>query len=267
MPGGLARLTIVRRARLLATVAAIAAGTACSNPFSTHYEYEEQLYLSVDGRATVVIDSSLAALVRLRALPIDPSPDAANDRDSIRKIFEAARCRVDRVSRLWTRSGRPFVQVSVSADDLRQLSSCGPLAWSTYSLGPFEENGLRYLQTVGPPPAVESPRPLPVAWDGSELVAFKLHAPSRIRWQNVKNLLDGSNGTTGRGNILTWEQKLSDRLAGQLLAMEVRMDSTSILHTTLWLFAGAFGAAILLLILIIWLVIRKGRRTKLIEQN
>src|SRR5436190_10798542 len=90
MLGRLARRMIVRLVGLLATVTAIAASAACSNPFTTHYEYEEQVYLSVDGHATVVIDASLAAFVRLRALPIDPSPQAVNDRDSIRQVFEAA---------------------------------------------------------------------------------------------------------------------------------------------------------------------------------
>jgi hypothetical protein len=38
------------------------------------------------------------------------------------------------------------------------------------------------------------------------------------------------------------------------------MDRQSILYTTLWLFAGAFAAAVLLLCGIIWLTIRKGAR-------
>ena len=52
---------------------AIAAMSACStwNPFAAHYEYEEQVYLTVDGRATVVVDASLPALVALRGVAID----------------------------------------------------------------------------------------------------------------------------------------------------------------------------------------------------
>jgi hypothetical protein len=42
--------------------------------------------------------------------------------------------------------------------------------------------------------------------------------------------------------------------------MDVRMDATSILHTTLWLFAGAFAAAVLLLVVVIWMVVRRGRK-------
>ena len=89
-----------------------------------------------------------------------------------------------------------------------------------------------------------------------------MHLPSRIRFQNVKRL-DGSNGTTERGNILTWEQRLSDRRAGVPVAIVVKMDGTSILNTTLLIFAGAFVAAVLVLVSIIWWVVRKGRARKL----
>jgi len=41
------------------------------------------------------------------------------------------------------------------------------------------------------------------------------------------------------------------------------MEATSILYTTVWLFVGAFTAAVLVLVLLIWITIRKGRRTKL----
>jgi hypothetical protein len=52
----------------------------------------------------------------------------------------------------------------------------------------------------------------------------------------------------------------TDRLDGRPISIEVRMDRQSILYTTLWLFAGAFAAAVLLLCGIIWLTIRKGAR-------
>src|SRR4029079_14203570 len=101
-----------------------------------------------------------------------------------------------------------------------------------------------------------------VNWDGSELVAFKLHAPSRIRFQNVQ-LLDGTNGPTERGNILTWEQHLAARRAGKPVDMVVAMDETSILYTTVWLFLGAFAAAVVVLVGLIWLTIRRGRKVKI----
>jgi hypothetical protein len=172
-------------------------------------------------------------------------------------VFEAAQCRVDSVSRPWTRSGRRFVQVQIAIDDVRRPQPCALTAWSSYSLTALDPDGIEYQQTVGAP-ATTAPAPA-ATWDGRELVAFKLHAPSRIRYQNVKRL-DGTNGTPERGNILTWEQRLSDRLAGKPVAMDVRMDATSILNTTLWLFAGAFTAAVLSLVFVIWLIVRRGRK-------
>jgi hypothetical protein len=239
-------------------VIALAAISACAGwwPFGAHYEYEEQVYLSVDGRASVVVDASLPALVALRGLPIDPALSSSIDRDGIRRVLESSGCTVDSVSRPWTRLGRRFVQMQIAIADVRQPQPCGLLAWSSYSLTSIDPDGLEYQQTVGP--SAKTTAPSAAAWDGTELVAFKLHAPSRIRYQNVKRL-DGTNGTYERGNILTWEQRLSDRLAGTPVAMDVKMDATSILHTTLWLFAGAFAAAVLLLVIVIWLVFRRGR--------
>ena len=249
------------RLRLAACVLAAATVAACSNPLGRQYEYDEQTYLAVDGSATVVVNSSLPALVALRGASLAPKPDGSADRDAIRQMYQSAGCTVDKVGRFWYRRGRRFVQVQVSTNDVRTLSKCALLSWSAYSLGPDDEapGGLRFQQTVSPPAGKD---PGTVNWDGSELMAFKLHAPSKIRFQNVKKL-DGTNGSTERGNILTWEQTLADRRAGKPIDMVVRMEATSILYTTVWLFVGAFAAAVLVLVGLIWLTIRKGRRAKL----
>ena len=248
-----------------ARVARLAAGllaaclAACSNPFAPEYEYDEQLYLSVDGQATVVVNSSLAALVALRGAAIDASYDTKEDRASIRRLYENGGCSVDSVSRFWARHGRRFVQVQVSTADVRALAKCALTSWSAYELAPKQGAGnlLTFRQVAGP--AAGKP-PAAANWNGSELVAFKLHAPSRIQFQNVRSLEDGKPGSTERGNILTWEQRLADRLAGTPVDMQVEMDSTSILYTTIWLFVGAFAAAVLVLVLIIWWTMRRGRR-------
>jgi hypothetical protein len=98
-------------------------------------------------------------------------------------------------------------------------------------------------------------------WDGSELVAFRLHLPSKILFHNARDVETNEPTTYARGNILAWEQRLTDRLEGRPLEARVEMESESILHRTLWLFAGAFGAAVLLLVLAIAWTIRKGRDT------
>ena len=109
-----------------------------------------------------------------------------------------------------------------------------------------------------------------VGWQGNELVAFRLHLPSRIRFHNSRDLHTNQPRSPSRGNILTWEQLLTDRLDNGPIGyagdhtpgvIEVRMDRESILYRTLWLFASAFVAAVIVLALMIWLAVRKGRST------
>lgn len=246
------------RASLVALMTSALFIASCTNPLARQYEYEEQLYLKVDGSATVVVDASLPALVLLRGASFDPSLSGSTDRAGVRRLYESAGCPIDSVSRLWERRGRRFAQIQISVKDLKTLPACPLLSWSTYSLTPHpaQPQQLKYLQTLGPPAGRD---PGAVNWDGSELVAFKVHAPSRVHFHSVKKL-DGSDGDPERGNILTWEQTLADRRAGRPLTMEVHMETTSILYTTLWLFGGAFVAAVILLVTLIWLTIRRGRK-------
>jgi len=242
------------RGALLAIVLSVGV-SGCSNPLARQYEYDEQTYLEVDGSATVVLAASVPALVALRGMPLDPAPNARIETDGVRQAFIDAGCDVQRVSRPWRRSGRRFVQVRIAVEDVRKAAACGPLAWSTYA---FEAgNGrITYAQTVGAPAAAS---PGNVNWNGQELVGFKLHLPSRVLAHNVRRLEDNAPGALERGNILTWEQRLTDRRAGTPIVMEVVTDEESILYQTMYLFAGAFVAAVLLLLTIIWFVIRRGR--------
>lgn len=233
---------------------------ACANPLVRQYEYDEQTYLDVDGSAEVVIAASVPALVALRGVALDVSPAAGIDADEVRRVFEAAGCDVQRVSRPWRRDGRRFVQVSLTLPDVRKAASCGVLAWSTYSFERMRDEAgqdrLEYRQTVG---AAAGASPGEVKWTGTELVGFKLHLPSKVLHHNVRRLVDNQPGSIERGNILTWEQRLTDRRAGAPVAIEVFTDPESILYQTLYLFAGAFAAAVALLVTIIWIVIRRGR--------
>jgi hypothetical protein len=79
-----------------------------------------------------------------------------------------------------------------------------------------------------------------------------VHPPSRINFHNSPQGVE-------RGNLLVWEQALRDRLSGAPLRMEARMQTESILYRTLWLFAGTFIAAMLVLASLVWWVSRKGR--------
>lgn len=237
---------------LLVTLAACG-GTG----FGRQYEYDEQLYLDADGSAEVVINASVPALIALRGLSLDPAPRARIDRNRVREMVEEPGLEITRVSRPWRRDGRQFIQIRARIDDVRKLGDTKLFGWSEYDVSTTPENQRAYVQTVGAPAGTA---PANTGWDGGELVAFKLHLPSRIIDHNVRLLETNETGSPGRGNILTWEQRLNDRLQGKPVEMQVLMESGSILYRTLGLFAASFAAALLLLATIIWLVIRRGRR-------
>jgi hypothetical protein len=234
----------------LAALFVITAGCGGSTLFR-QYEYEEEMYLSLDGTATVYVNSSLAALNALRGTSFDTSPSARVDRAAVRDYYSSPNTHV-----LWVResrrSNRRFVHVRLDVDDVRRLGDAAPFAWSRYQ---FSQDGNQYIfrQAIGAAAAKDVGK---VGWTGRELVAFRLHLPSRITYHNT-----GSG--VGRGNILVWEQSLAERLRSVPLVsapglLDARMDSQSILYRTLWLFAGAFCSAVAALAFLIWLTMRKG---------
>ncbi len=224
--------------------------------FGRQYEYEEDLTVRLDGSATLTINSSVAALVALRGLDLDPRSDTV-DAARIRALYQSPVAQVTEVGRPWRRRGRQFVQVNLEVPDLRRLHELPPLGWSRYELA--EQAGQHtFRQTVGPS-ALRPGTLQNVGWDGSEIVAFRLHLPSRILDHNARDLENDEPTGVHRGNILAWEQHLTDRLDGRPLTLVVSMESQSILYRTLWLFVGAFTAAVLTLVGLIWWTVRRGR--------
>jgi len=236
----------MRIGALVVLVSAVIACSGCGGLFR-QYEYEEDVYLSLDGSATVYVNSSIAALNDLRGATFDARPNARVDLEAVRAYFTTPVTRVIRVSST-RRSNRHFVHVRLEVDDVRRMSEAGPFAWSSYR---FEKDGelLSYRQTIGAP----APRAQPARWDGDELTAFRLHAPSRI--------VD-HNSPTGeeRGSILAWEQPLEARLAGTPVTIDARMEPQSILARTLLLFGATMLAVALLFVVVIWWIVRPGRR-------
>lgn len=238
-------------------IVAAAAGAACKGGLlGRQYEYEEDLYLALDGSATLVVNASIPSLVALRGLDIDNSPGARLDLKRIRAFYESPITHVTHVSPPWRRAGRRFIQVRMNVTDVRRLNETAPFSWSHYAL--TIANGRAVFEQKVGPSALRPGTLQPVGWNGSEIVAFRLHLPSRILWHNSRDLETDQPNETARGNILAWEQHLADRLDGAPLDIRVEMDSQSILHRTLWLFAGAFAAALLLLGALIWWAMRKG---------
>jgi hypothetical protein len=234
--------------RLLTVVLLLVVAAGCQKVgIAKQYEYDERIDLSLDGSAVLDVNASIAALVALRGAQLDVDPEARFDRQTVRDMYEGPGVTVREVS-AFRRHGRRFAHVRVEVNDVRRLATLAPLSWSRYQFEPLERE-FRFMQEVGAP----ARRTVgDIGWTGDELVAFRVHLPSKINRHN-------SSGGIERGNSLVWEQTLRERLSGTPLLMEARIDTQSILHRTLWLFGGTFLAAIASLGAVIWWVGRKGR--------
>ena len=224
---------------------------ACSRgEFFRQNEYEEEVYLSLDGSATVYVNSSVAALNALRGTSFDTSASAQIDRDAVRAFYTSPVTRVTRAPSLSRRAGRRFVHVRLDVDHIEQLSEAAPFSWSTYHLT-RDASLLTFRQSIGSA-AGRSGEP---GWTGQEMVSFRAHLPSTVIYHNA-----GPDGLK-RGNILVWSQPLAARLKSEPLELEARMESQSILSRTLILFAATGLVVVVCFALLIWWVMRHGRRT------
>ena len=246
---------------VIALAAAVLTAGCGVGVLKKQYEYEEELYLSLDGSGTLNVNASVPALVALRGIDLNVGPRARFDRDRLRAFFQGPGVTVTAVSSS-RRYGRRFVHVSLDVADVRSLQRLAPFAWSSYR---FDHDGdvYEFKQAVGAAAgkAVED-----VGWDGSELVAFRLHVPSKITFHNTPSR------ETERGNILEWEQTLTDRLHGAALntatddgIIQVQMETQSILARTLLLFGSTIVAAFLTFVWVIWWVSRRGRDSEIAE--
>ena len=145
--------------------------------------------------------------------------------------------------------------MSVSVDDVRDLSRLAPFAWSAYR---FErrDDTFEFRQVVGPSAGGKGPA---IQWTGEETVLFRMHLPSEIVFHNAPSR------EVKRGNILEWEQPLAERLAGRPVDVEVHLESESILYTTLLLFGSTVVAAAAAFALVICWIARHGRAGDITE--
>ncbi len=208
------------------------------------YEYEEDVYLSLDGSATMYVNGSLAALNALRGTSFDVAPNARFDRDAVRTYYASPNTHVAWV-RNSRRNNRRFAHLRLEVDDIRRLGDSPAFSWSSVQFG-REGDLFVYKQEIGPSAGKDVGA---VNWNGRELAAFRLHLPSKVVYQNTQN--------KRRGNIFVWEQPLAERLRGVPVALEARMETQSILYRTLWLFGATFvAAAFAFALVIVWVLKR-----------
>jgi hypothetical protein len=233
---------------LAAVAAVMLTGCVGVSGLFRQYEYEEEIYLSLDGTATIYVNASVPALDALRGATLDTSPATRVDREAVRAFYSSPVTRVRQISQS-RRSGRRFVHVRIDVDDITRVGEAPPFHWSSYS---FRRDGDRYVfqQSIGG--AANKPVGN-VGWNGRELVAFRMHLPSKITYHNA------GAANMRRGNILVWEQSLADRLRGEPMVLDAQMQTQSILYRTISLFGVTVLAAAAAFAIVILLVLRSGR--------
>jgi hypothetical protein len=241
--------SLSRRALALAALALLALAS-CARPFGRQYEYEEEVYIDLDGSATVIVNSSMAALAALHGLDVPLDPLAAVDRERIRALYQSPVSQVTRVSRPWRRNNRRFIQVRIEVPDIRRLPEAAPFAWARYTFTQRQET-LEFVQELGPSAGKDVGD---VGWTGQELMAVRVHIPSRVTHHNAPSHM------IERGNILSWEQSLKARLAGEPLRVEAHFGVQRILVLTVALFLAAMATAAVTVAGLIWWVVRKGHQ-------
>jgi len=238
----------------IVVAALLVAGCSGRGLLKKQYEYEEEVYLALDGSATVNVNASVPALVALRGAHLNVNPQSRFDRDAVRAFFTGPGATVTALSAS-RRYGRRFVHVSLNVNDIRSLQRLAPFAWSTYQ---FVRDGdvYEFKQVVGAPASTQVGH---VGWNGSELTTFRLHLPSKITDDNAPTPVQ-------RGNIVEWEQPLADRLRGTPVDIQVAMQTKTILANTLLLFVATMAAAFATIGALLWWVARKGRDADMRQQ-
>jgi hypothetical protein len=229
---------------------AVLLSAACGNVISRKYEYEEEIFLALDGSASVYVNASVPALVALRgvALPVDPA--ARLDRQAVREIYTSPVTQVNNVS-ISRRDGRRYVHLRIDVADIRKLSEAAPFAWSQYRYQ-VKDGLFDYQQTMQAAAGKDVGN---VGWEGNELIAVRVHLPSKVEFHN------SPSRKVERGNIIVWEQPLAERQKGTPLELNVRMQTESILFRTLSLFGMMMVAAALTFAAAIWFV--KSRKPEI----
>ena len=205
---------------LLAIVLAAAAVAACSGrgvgPLGPEYEYEEDLTLGLDGSATMIVNASVPALVALRGLPLNADPLVRADqlKAQVRDVYASAVR--DVAAREHVDAARPALRRRPPPDPGHPR----PAEGSAVLVGHYElrEDGEEVLFRADAVEAGRGAGRCRVGLTGNEIVAFRLHLPARIRFHNSRYLDADESRRAARGNILTWEQRLGDRLEGKPIA-------------------------------------------------
>ncbi len=214
------------------------------------YEYEHEIWLRVDGAGTVNVTGRPALWTAFKGLGRTEDPEGTATREAARELFERSGLRV-RSATLTRRAGQPYLFVSADFADINKLA--GTPAFPDLQLALVRDGERLRLSGdwVRPPGGG-----LPAAQHRAGLMAVRLHLPAKV--YSHRNAVEGVE----RGNIVSWRQDVEQALQGRSLELGAVMDRRSILGSTVLLFASAIAAALALLALGLYLVLRRGRRQR-----
>jgi hypothetical protein len=191
------------------------------------------LYLRIDGSGEIYINGAKDLFVSLHGIGRADDSDSAF-LEKLRRFYGSPNFEVVSVKR--SRHGtRAFFQVRGRFDDLTELSHNPGLASHRFRLERREELSLEADLKGGNEWS-------DIAGARSEgVAAFRFHFPSPVRYHNSPSGVE-------RGNIVRWEQPISELLRGEgPLHLEARFDRRSVLSMTLMLLSAAAGSVILVL--------------------
>lgn len=207
--------------------------TAC-----TAYEYEEEIFLEMDGSGRFRISGSCEALGAL--LPLG---EVSTDR--VRSYFDEPHIELESV-RKTERDGRNFIHVGGRFSDWNRL--CDHPAFSGRDCSLSEGPEFLELESTIPRPKNTS-----YPSDAEASIAFRFHFPSTVRFHNSRYGIE-------RGNIVRWQRTMNEHLRGDPLRIRVRFEKRSVLETTVLVLLTAAGLVAVAVTSVIVLMVRKGRR-------
>jgi hypothetical protein len=206
----------------------------------TRYEYQEDLYLEVDGSGEIRVSCSKDIFTLLYGT------DEQLDDAGLADFWESPELQVVSVSRS-RRQGRDFLFIRSRFEDVNRLSDRTIFQGRRYQLEAGEESLTLTVNIQGGRERNDKKR-FP-----NGRFRFRIHFPSPVRNHNSETGVE-------RGNIITWEQPVVDHLEGEPFHIEARFDRRTVFSVTLTLLAIALGVVVLTVSASLYIVVRIGRR-------
>ena len=205
----------------------------------TAYEYEEEVFLEVDGSGRLRVSGSSEAIGTV--LPL-----TRVNVETVRDHFDEPQVELDSV-RETKRDGRSFIHVQARFSDWNRL--CKHPAFSERHcrlvIGP---DVLEIESTI---PGPRSPGHAPA--DPEAPIVFRFHFPSTVAFHNSQNKIE-------RGNIVRWQRSIGEHIAREPLVIQARFEKRSVLEASAVILIAALCLVALAVTGATVLMIRKGKQ-------